>query len=158
MLRRSHRKWLTRHCPSRQSRRLVPRRTRVGESVGRPRGVIPGNSEWNSALKLVGRPNGRSTMTANRLELVGLRVTTTVSLAQTSNPLQSGNSVNPVLSGNTVANGRQVPVSPATPNLSLSTGTNPFTGRPCSGPPTTGTTTATGLNFPSVYGPPPSSC
>jgi len=43
-------------------------------------------------------------MTANRLELVGLSVlaltlTTTVSLAQnTSNPLQSGNTVNPVMS------------------------------------------------------------
>jgi hypothetical protein len=104
-------------------------------------------------------------MTANRLELVGLSVlvltlTTTVSLAQnTSNPLLSGNTVNPIMSGNTVAAGREVPVSPAPSVPSLSTGTNPFTGQPCSGPPTTGgTTTSTGAAFPSVYGPLPSSC
>ena len=104
-------------------------------------------------------------MTANRLELVGLSVlvltlTSTVSLAQnTSNPLLSGNTVNPVMSGNTVAAGREAPVSPTTPNLNLSTGTNPFTGQPCSGPPTTGgTTTSAGVAFPSVYGPLPSSC
>jgi hypothetical protein len=85
-------------------------------------------------------------MTANRLELVGLSVlvltlTATVSLAQnTSNPLLSGNTVNPVMSGNTVAAGHEAPVSPAPSVPSLSTGTNPFTGLPCSGPPTTGGT------------------
>ena len=97
-------------------------------------------------------------MTANRLELVGLSVlaltlTTTASLGQnTSNPLRSGNTVNPVMSGNTVAQPRETPVSPALPTgaLNLSTGTNPFTGQPCSGPPTTGTTTSvTGAGFPS---------
>jgi hypothetical protein len=104
-------------------------------------------------------------MTVNRLELVGLSVlvltlTTTVSLAQnTSNPLRSGNTVNPVMSGNTVTQGREAPVSPAPGLQNLSTGTNPFTGQPCSGPPTTGgTTTSAGAVFPSVYGPPPSAC
>ena len=124
--------------------------------------VVPGNPEASSVLKLLGQPNGSSTMTANRLEPLGLSVlvltlTTTVSLGQnTSNPLLSGNTVNPVMSGNTVAQGRQVPVSPSTPNLNLSTGTNPFTGQPCSGPPTTGSPSAT-LSFPSVYGPPATS-
>jgi hypothetical protein len=80
--------------------------------------VVPGNLEASSVLKLLGQPNGSSTMTANRLEPLGLSVlvltlTTTVSLGQnTSNPLVSGNTVNPVMSGNTVAQGRQVPVSP----------------------------------------------
>src|SRR6202007_1858491 len=101
-----------------------------------------GNPE-RLALRLLGRPNGRGTMTVNRLELVGLSVlvltlTTTVSLAQnTSNPLRSGNTVNPVMSGNTVTQGREAPVSPAPGLQNLSTGTNPFTGQPCSGPPTT---------------------
>jgi hypothetical protein len=99
-------------------------------------------------------------MTANRLELVGLSVlvltlTTTLSLAQnTSNPLLSGNTVNPVLSGNTVTQGREAPVSPTTPNLNLSTGINPFTGQPCSGPPITGGSPTITFQFPSVYGPP----
>jgi hypothetical protein len=104
-------------------------------------------------------------MTANRFELVGLSVlvltlTATVSLAQnTSNPLLSGNTVNPVMSGNTVTPGREAPVSPAPGVTNLSTGINPFTGLPCSGPPTTGgTTTAAGAAFPSVYGPAQSSC
>src|SRR4029077_20193663 len=104
-------------------------------------------------------------MAVNRIALIGLSVlvlsaTTTVSLAQnTSNPLRSGNTVNPILSGNTVAAGREAPVSPAPSVPSLSTGTNPFTGQPCSGPPTTGgTTTSTGAAFPSVFGPPASSC
>jgi hypothetical protein len=107
--------------------------------------------------------NGRSSMTVNRLELVGLSVlvltlTTTVSLAQnTTNPMKSGNTTNPILSGNTVTQGREVPVSPSTPNLNLSTGTNPFTGLPCTGPPTTGSPTAN-LSFPSVFGPPASPC
>jgi hypothetical protein len=107
-------------------------------------------------------------MTENRLGPLGLSVlvltlTTTVSLAQnTSNPMTTGNTTNPILSGNTVANGRENPVSPAlnTGALNPSTGTNPFTGMPCSGPPTTGgtTTSVTGAGFPSVYGPPPSQC
>ena len=153
----------TRRVIEQQSRRQILRRTKAVESGGLSCGVVPGNSERSSALKLLGRPNGRSTMTANRPELVGLSVLvltliTTVSLAQnTSNPLLSGNTVNPVLSGNTVAPGREAPVSPSTPNLNLSTGTNPFTGLPCTGPPTTGSPTAN-LAFPSVYGPPPSSC
>src|SRR5215469_1349798 len=102
-------------------------------------------------------------MTANRLVLVGLSVlvltlTTTVSLGQnTSNPLQSGNTTNPIMSGNTVTQPRYVPLSPSTPSLNLSTGTNPFTGLPCTGPPTSGSPTAN-LSFPSVFGPPASSC
>ena len=112
-----------------------------------------------------GATTRRSDMAVNRIALIGLSVlvlsaTTTVLLAQnTSNPLRSGNTVNPILSGNTVAAGREAPVSPAPSIPSLSTGTNPFTGQPCSGPPTTGgTTTSAGAAFPSVYGPPPSSC
>jgi hypothetical protein len=103
-------------------------------------------------------------MTANRLELVGLSVlaltlTTTASLGQnTSNPLRSGNTVNPVMSGNTVAQPAQTPVSPGQPSLNLATGTNPFTGRPCSGPPITGGAQSSGFFFPSVYGPAASSC
>jgi hypothetical protein len=58
-----------------------------------------------------------------------------------SSTLLSGNTVNPVMSGNTVAAGHEAPVSPAPGVPSLSTGTNPFTGVPCSGPPTTGGTT-----------------
>jgi hypothetical protein len=55
-------------------------------------------------------------MTANRLELVGLSVlvlslTTTVSLAQ--------NTSNPLLSGNTVAPGREAPISPSTPKRTV---------------------------------------
>jgi hypothetical protein len=106
-------------------------------------------------------------MAVNRIALIGLSVlvlgaTTTIALAQnknTSNPLLSGNTVNPIMSGNTVAAGREAPVSPAPSVPSLSTGTNPFTGQPCQGPPTTGgTTTSAGVAFPSVYGPPQSSC
>jgi hypothetical protein len=101
-------------------------------------------------------------MTENRLELLGLSVlvltlTATVSPAQ----MPSTNTSNPIMSGNTVAQSRETPVSPAlnTGALNPSTGTNPFTGMPCSGPPTTGgTTTSVGASFPSVYGPPPSAC
>jgi hypothetical protein len=92
------------------------------------------------------------------LSVLVLTLTTTVSLAQntnTSNPMRSGNTTNPILSGNTVAQPNETPVSPTTPSLSLSTGTNPFTGQPCSGPPTSGSPTAT-FSFPSVYGPPAS--
>jgi hypothetical protein len=74
-------------------------------------------------------------MTENRLELVGLSVlvltlTTTVSLAQnTGNSLVSGNTVDPAMSGNTVAQRPEAPVSPMLPTnaLNLSTGTNAFT-------------------------------
>jgi hypothetical protein len=124
---------------------------------------VPGNPERSAALKLSGQPNGRSTMAENRIALIGLSVigvtaTITIALAQnTSNPMTSGNTTNPILSGNTVAQPRETPVSPSTPSLNLSTGTNPFTGQPCSGPPTTGSPTAT-FAFPSVYGPPATSC
>jgi hypothetical protein len=124
---------------------------------------VPSNPERSAALKLSGQPNGRSTMAENRIALIGLSVigvtaTFTIALAQnTSNPMTSGNTTNPILSGNTVAQPRETPVSPSTPSLNLSTGTNPFTGQPCSGPPTTGSPTAT-FAFPSVYGPPATSC
>ena len=107
-------------------------------------------------------------MATNRVVLICLSAlilvaSISISLAQnTSNPMLSGNTVNPVMSGNTVANGRENPVSPAlnTGALNPATGTNPFTGMPCSGPPTSGgtTTSVTGAGFPSVYGPPPSQC
>jgi hypothetical protein len=136
-----------RSLSSANDRRRIPRasglqvQNTVTSQAGKGHRQVQDNPEMSSALKLLGRPNGRSTMTANRLELVGLSVlvltlTTTVSLAQnTSNPLLSGNTVNPVMSGNTVAAGHEAPVSPAPGVSSLSTGTNPFTGLPCSGPP-----------------------
>jgi len=85
-------------------------------------------------------------MTANRLKIVGpsvlvLIATATASLAQnTGNPMLSGNTVNPVLSGNsTILPARsELSVSPALPSSGLlsnsTTGTNPLTGQPCSGP------------------------
>jgi hypothetical protein len=83
-------------------------------------------------------------MTANCLELVGLTVvalivTTTVSPAQnTGASLLSGNTTNPVLSGqNTLLSARsELSVSPSTPTglLTNTTGTNPLTGLPCTGP------------------------
>jgi hypothetical protein len=125
-----------------------------------------GQSRKSLVFRFVsGATTRKSDMAVNRIALIGLSVlvlsaTTTIALAQnTSNPLRSGNTVNPILSGNTVAAGREAPISPAPSVPSLSTGTNPFTGQPCSGPPTTGgTTTSAGAAFPSVYGPPPSSC
>ena len=86
-------------------------------------------------------------MAANRIGLIGLSVlvltaTATVALAQlsgnTSNPALSGNTVNPVLSGqSTLLPARsELSVSPsiATGLLSNTTGTNPLTGLPCTGP------------------------
>jgi hypothetical protein len=86
-------------------------------------------------------------MAAKRIERISLSVlvltaTATVALAQnlnTSNPMQSRNTVNPVLSGNTTVlpPRPEAPVSPAFPSGLLNnatTGTNPLTGLPCSGP------------------------
>jgi hypothetical protein len=83
-------------------------------------------------------------MTANRIELLGLSVlvlvaTATVSPAQnTGASLLSGNTTNPVLSGqSTLLSARsELSVSPSTPIglLSNTTGTNPLTGLPCTGP------------------------
>jgi hypothetical protein len=83
-------------------------------------------------------------MTANRLELVGLSVlvlvaTATVSPAQnTGASMLSGNTTNPVLSGqSTLLSARsELSVSPSTPTglLTNTTGTNPLTGLPCTGP------------------------
>jgi len=83
-------------------------------------------------------------MTANRLELIGLSilvltVTAAAALAQnTSNPMLSGNTVNPVLSGNTTVlpPRSESAVSPTIPTglLANTTGTNPLTGLPCTGP------------------------
>jgi hypothetical protein len=83
-------------------------------------------------------------MTANRLELVGLSIlalilSSNLSAAQnTSNSLLSGNTTNPVLSGNsTILPARsELSVSPSTPTglLTNTTGTNPLTGLPCTGP------------------------
>jgi hypothetical protein len=83
-------------------------------------------------------------MTANRIELVGLSVlilvaTAAVSPAQnTGASLLSGNTTNPVLSGqSTLLSARsELSVSPSTPTglLSNTTGSNPLTGLPCTGP------------------------
>jgi len=86
-------------------------------------------------------------MAARHVELIGLSVliltaATAVSLAQnTGASMLSGNTVNPVLSGNsTILPARsELSVSPALPTsgglLTNSTaGTNPLTGLPCSGP------------------------
>jgi hypothetical protein len=83
-------------------------------------------------------------MTATRIKLIGLTLlslsaATAAALAQnTSNPMLSGNTVNPVLSGqSTLLPARtELNVSPATPTglLSNTTGTNPLTGLPCTGP------------------------
>jgi hypothetical protein len=100
---------------------------------------IPGNLKRRSTLKLRGTDR-RSTMTANRLELIGLSVlvlvaTATVSPAQnTGNALLSGNTTNPVLSGNsTILPARsELSVSPSLPSTGLLTnatnGTNQLTG------------------------------
>jgi hypothetical protein len=81
-------------------------------------------------------------MVASRIGLIGLGViilTATAALAQnTSNPALSGNTVNPVLSGNStlLPARQQLSVSPALPTglLPNTTGTNPLTGLPCTGP------------------------
>jgi hypothetical protein len=79
---------------------------------------------------------------ANRIGLIGLGaiiLSTTMALAQnTGASLQSGNTVNPVLSGQTtlLSARSELSVSPSTPTglLSNTTGTNPLTGLPCTGP------------------------
>jgi hypothetical protein len=79
---------------------------------------------------------------AGRIGLIGLGViilTATAALAQnTSNPMLSGNTVNPVLSGqSTLLPARtELSVSPSIPTglLPNTTGTNPLTGLPCTGP------------------------
>jgi hypothetical protein len=84
-------------------------------------------------------------MTANRLALMSLSffvltATATVAFAQlnTSNPALSGNTVNPVFSGqSTLLPARtELSISPSIPTglLSNTTGTNPLTGLPCTGP------------------------
>jgi len=81
-------------------------------------------------------------MAANRIGLIGLGaiiLTATAALAQnTSNPMLSGNTVNPVLSGqSTLLPARsELSISPSIPTgiLSNTTGTNPLTGLPCTGP------------------------
>jgi hypothetical protein len=83
-------------------------------------------------------------MTATRIELIALTLlsltaATAAALAQnTSNPMLSGNTVNPVLSGqSTLLPARtELSISPATPTglLTNTTGTNPLTGLPCTGP------------------------
>ena len=74
-------------------------------------------------------------MAVNRIVLIGLSITATITIAlaqntNTSNPLRSGNTTNPILSGNTVTQLPPVPVSPA-PNLTIlgtPLGRNTFTG------------------------------
>jgi hypothetical protein len=84
-------------------------------------------------------------MTANRLAVMSLSffvltATATVAFAQlnTSNPVLSGNTVNPVFSGqSTLLPARtELSISPSIPTglLSNTTGTNPLTGLPCTGP------------------------
>jgi len=73
------------------------------------------------------------------ISVVVLAATTTLSLAQnTGNPMLNGNTVNPVLSGqSTLLSARsELSVSPSTPTglLTNTTGTNPLTGLPCTGP------------------------
>jgi len=82
-------------------------------------------------------------MAASRVELVGLSVlvltaTTTLSLAQnTGASMLGGNTVNPVLSGNsTVLSGRnELSVPPALPNTLIqpALGRNSLSGLPCTG-------------------------
>jgi hypothetical protein len=82
-------------------------------------------------------------MAAKSIELslgaLVLAATATMALAQnTASPLLSGNTVNPVLSGqSTLLSARsELSVSPSTPTglLSNTTGMNPLTGLPCTGP------------------------
>ena len=117
-------------------------------------------------LKGVGRFDWSSThVTANRFELLALSViilvaTATVSLAQnTGASLLSGNATNPVLSGqSTLLSARsELSVSPSTPTglLSNTSGTNPLTGLPCTGPAAlsiSGAGTLPGSTSPAVNG------
>jgi hypothetical protein len=93
-------------------------------------------------------------MVADRIGLIGLGaiiLTTTAALAQ--------NTTNPVLSGqSTLLQARsELSISPATPSglLSNTTGTNPLTGLPCTGPGAlsiSGTGTLPGSTTPAVNG------
>jgi hypothetical protein len=104
-------------------------------------------------------------MTANRVELLALSVlilvaTATVSPAQnTGASLLSGNTTNPVMSGqSTLLSARsELSVSPSTPTglLSNTSGTNPLTGLPCTGPGSlsiSGAGTLPGSTSPAVNG------
>jgi hypothetical protein len=110
-------------------------------------------------------------MTANRVELLALSVlilvaSATVSPAQntvgslnTGASLLSGNTTNPALSGeSTLLSARsELSVSPSTPTglLSNTTGTNPLTGLPCTGPGSlsiSGAGTLPGSTSPAVNG------
>jgi hypothetical protein len=109
-----------------------------------------------------------SAVTANRLALMSLSffvltATATVAFAQfsgnTSSPALSGNTVNPVFSGeSTLLPARsELSVSPSTPTglLSNTTGTNPLTGLPCTGPGSlsiSGAGTLPGSTSPAVNG------
>jgi hypothetical protein len=81
-------------------------------------------------------------MVADRIGLIGISLiilSATAALAQnTSNPTLSGNTVNPVFSGqSTLLPARtELSISPSIPTglLSNTTGTNPLTGLPCTGP------------------------
>jgi hypothetical protein len=128
--------------------------------------AIPQLAIIASTVEGVGRFDWRSThMTANHIELLGLSVlilvaTATVSPAQnTGASLFSGNTTNPVLSGqSTLLSARsELTISPATPSglLSNTSGTNPLTGLPCTGPGAlsiSGTGTLPGSTTPAVNG------
>jgi hypothetical protein len=105
----------------------------------------------------------KNMMLANRIGLIGLSaliLTATAPLAQnTGASLLSGNTVNPVLSGqNTLLSARsELSVSPSTPSglLSNTSGTNPLTGLPCTGPGSlsiSGAGTLPGSTSPAVNG------
>jgi len=105
----------------------------------------------------------KNMMLANRIGLIGLSaliLTATAALAQnTGASLLSGNTVNPVLSGqNTLLSARsELSVSPSTPSglLSNTSGTNPLAGLPCTGPGSlsiSGAGTLPGSTSPAVNG------
>ena len=102
-------------------------------------------------------------MAAYRNALIGLGaiiLTATTALAQnTGASLPSGNTTNPVLSGQTtlLSARSELSVSPSTPTglLSNTAGTNPLTGLPCTGPGSlsiSGAGTLPGSTSPAVNG------
>ena len=102
-------------------------------------------------------------MIPDRIGLIGvclIILTATAALAQnTSNPALSGNTVNPVLSGqSTLLPARtELSITPSIPTglLSNTTGTNPLTGLPCTGPGSlaiSGAGTLPGSTSPAVNG------
>jgi len=104
-------------------------------------------------------------MAASRVKLLGLSVliltaTATLSLAQnTGASMLGGNTANPVLSGNTtlLPARSELTVTPTVPTglLSNTTGTNPLTGLPCTGPGAlsiSGAGTLPGSTLPAVNG------